>query len=223
MMRFGRMLILGAACAVLAPAGREARADFLVQVSASLNAPTTNSGSLTVGQSTLSVAALSGLPVDLGLAATAPVHEIYGATQVSSGNTTGVDAFNVPYTWTLTLSHVVNGQAVGASATLLVSGDLAGGISGKGSTIANTFAAGPELAPVSLSVDGQTVYVKLDPWTPPGTPFAESLNFGLALSTTPDGAFQTAPEPATIALMGVGGLVLMVAPRLRRRSAGRRD
>ena len=219
MMRFGRMLILGAMCAPLGLAGREARAEFLVQVSASLNAPTTDSGSLTVGQSTLSVAALSGLPVDLGLAATAPVHEIYGATQVSSGNTTGVDAFNIPYSWTLTLSHVVNGKAAGASATLLVSGDLAGGLSVNGSTVGNTFTAGPLSAPVMLSVDGQTVYAKLDPWTPPGTPFSEMLDFGLALSTTPDGSFHTAPEPATIALMGVGGLVLLVAPRLRRRSA----
>ncbi len=213
MMRHGRMLVAGGICLALGLIGGEARASFLVQVSASLNAPTTDSGSITVGQSTLTLAAISGLPVDL--ATSAPVPVTFGATQVSSGNITGTDAFNVPYTWTLSFAHYVDGAPVGAPATLLVSGDVSGSLSAGGTSLTNVFTAGPVTAPVSLTVDGTTFSAKLAPWTSPGAPFSEALDFGLTLSTTSD-SFHTAPEPATFALMGVGGLLLL-APRLRRR------
>jgi hypothetical protein len=213
MMRHGRMLIASGICLAFGLIGGEARASFLVQVSASLNAPTTDSGSITTGQSTLTLAAISGLPVDL--ATSAPVPVTFGATQVRSGNTTGTDAFNVPYTWTLTFTHDVDGVATGAPATLLVSGDVAGSLSAGGTSLSNVFTAGPLTTPVSLTVDGTTFYAKLNPWTSPGTPFSEALDFGVTLSTTSD-SFHTAPEPATLALMGVGGLLLLV-PRLRRR------
>ncbi len=219
MMRHGRMLVASGVCLVLGLIGGEAKASFLVQVSASLNAPTTDSGSITVGQSTLTLAAISGPPVDLDTATTAPVAVTFGATQVSSGDTTGTDAFNVPYTWTLTFTHYVDGAPTGAPATLLVSGDVSGSLSATGTSLANVFTAGPLSAPVGLTVDGTSFYAKLQPWTSPGAPFSEALDFGLTLSTA-SGAFQTAPEPAALALMGVGG-ALLAAPGLRRRLRAR--
>ncbi len=217
MMRHGRMLVASGICLALGLIGGEAKASFLVQVSASLNAPTTDSGSITVGQSTLTLAAISGLPVDL--ATSAPVPVTFGATQVSSGDITGSDAFNVPYTWTLTFTHYVDGAPTGAAATLLVSGDVSGSLSAAGTSLANVFTAGPLSAPVALTVDGTSFYAKLQPWTSPGTPFSEALDFGLTLSTA-SGAFQTAPEPAALALMGIGGS-LLAAPGLRRRLRAR--
>jgi hypothetical protein len=212
MMRHGRMLIASGICLALGLIGGEARASYLVQVSANLNAPTTDSGSITVGQSTLTLAAISGLPVDLNTSAPVPV--TFGATQVSSGDVAGTDAFNVPYTWTLSFTHYVNGVPTGAPATLLVSGDVSGSLSAGGTSLTNIFTAGPVTTPVSLTIDGTTFYAKLATWTSPGAPFSEALDFGLTLSTTSDG-FHTVPEPATLALMGVGGLLLL-APRLRR-------
>jgi hypothetical protein len=209
MMRRGRMLVASGICLALGLIGGEARAEFLVQVSASLSAPTTDSGSITAGQSTLTPAAISGLPVDPAAGAPAPV--TFGATQVGSGNITGADAFNVPYTWTLSLAHDVDGAPTGAAATLLVSGDVSVGET----SLSNIFATGPLSAPASLTVDGMTLYAKLQPWTSPGRPFSEAPDFGVRLSTS-SAAFRTAPEPATVALLGGGGALLAV-PRPRRR------
>jgi hypothetical protein len=214
MMRFSRMLVAGGLCLALGSVGGAARAEFLVGVTASLNAPTTDSGSITVGQSTLTLAALSGRPVDLSFTAT-PIPFTFGATQVSSGDLGGTDAFDVPYTWTLTFTHYVNGAPTGAPATLLVAGDVSGSLSAGATSLSNVFTAGPLTTPVSLTVDGASFSAKLEPWTSPGRPFSEALDFSVTLSTAP-ASFQSTPEPATLALLGVGG-ALLAAPRLRRR------
>ena len=213
MIRFGKTLWMAATLAAFGLAS-EARATFLVQVTATLNPPT--EGSVTVGQSTTALSAFTGNASDLDLGKLGqPVHQTYGVTTTSSGNTSATDMFNRDYSWTLNFSHIVDGKVVGTGDSLVVTGNLKGGLSAYGSTLANTFTGGPVDKPIEIVVDGRTLVVQLDAWTPTGTPTASTRNFSVGLNYT-DGHFQPVPEPAAFALMGVGGL-LLAAPRLRRR------
>jgi hypothetical protein len=224
MMRFGKMLIVCGTFAALGMPGRDASAAFLVQVTATLNAPNTNSVTYTVGQSSATLTSNTAT-TDVNLSASAPVHDAFGTTTVQSTNTTGSDTFsaaNTGYSWTLTFTHVnvVNGvtTAVGASDTVTVTGNLSGSLSAFGSTLTNSFASGPLAAPQALTIDGTTVYVMLDPYTPPGTPTSPAtptFDFSVGLSFN-SGFFHPAPEPGTMVLMGIGGGLFVLVPRLRR-------
>jgi hypothetical protein len=227
MMRYGKMLILCGAFISLGMPGREARATFLVQVTATLNAPNTHSSTYTVGQSSVTLTSNSAT-TDLDLSTNAPVHDAFGSTTVQSTNTTGSDTFsaaNTGYSWTLTFAHVnvVDGVTTteGAPTTITVTGSLSGSLSAYGSTLTNSFGSGPLTTPQALTIDGTTVYVMLDPYTPPGTPTSPAtptFDFSVGLSYNP-GFFHPAPEPGTMALMGIGGGLFMLVPRFRRRIA----
>jgi hypothetical protein len=222
MMRYGKMLILCGTVAALGMAGREAHATFLVEVTATLNPPSANPNTVTytVGQSSVTLAS-NPATTDLNLSSTAPAHDAFASTTLSSTNITGSDAFGAGYSWTLTFTHVniVNGQAVasGASATTTVAGTLTGTVSAFGTTLTNTFTGGPLATPQALTIDGTTIFVMLDPFTPPGTPTSPptpTLDFSVAISNQ---GFQPVPEPGTMALLGLGvGLVALKPLRLRR-------
>jgi hypothetical protein len=196
----------------------EARAAFLVQVTASLNSPVPSA--TTVGGTTVTLTPVNDSSGDADLGTVArPIHLTYGSTSVTSTNAATSDAYSLDYLWTLTFAHLVNGVATGATASLAVSGTIDGVVSAFGSTLQNTFTGGPAMADALLTVDGQQLTIRLDPYTPPGTPPGTKNNFSVALSnqgpTSPSG--QPVPEPTTFALMGVGGLLLL-APYLRRKT-----
>jgi hypothetical protein len=224
MMRYGKMLIVCGMFAALGTTGREAHATFLVQVTATLNAPNPNTATFTVGQSSVSLGTNTAT-TDVALSVNAPVHDAFGSTTVQSTNTTGNDIFsaaNTGYSWTLTFTHVnvVNGVAVaeGAPTTLTVGGNLSGSLSAFGSTLTNSFSSGPLATPQALTIDGTTVFVMLDPYTPPGTPTSPAtptFDFGIGLSFN-SGFFHPAPEPGTMVLMGIGAGLFALVPRLRR-------
>ncbi len=228
MIRFRKTLVIAGAVAALSLAA-EARAGFVLQVTATLNTPSGSTQQQVIGsgQSTITLDALSGstvnqADVDLGSAAH-PIHETFGTTTVASTNAAGSDAFNAPYTWTLTFTHVVNGNKVATSAptpaTATVSGTFGGNLSANGSTVDTH----PTLAGTAMTVDGtnkitvdgRDLLIRLDPFTPPGTPPSSIRDFSVAIINASEGSFQPVPEPATLALVGVGGLLLL-APRLRR-------
>jgi hypothetical protein len=215
MMRKSKMLILAGAFAALGVFGAEAKATFLVQVTATLTSPGgPNSGMVVVGQSSTTLAVFTSSPADVDLGTVAsPVHETYGQTTLASTNATGSDAFNFGYGWTLTFAHVVNGQVTGPTASINVGGTIAGNLSQFGSTLNNTYNA---ISTLPLLVDSRPLLVSLDAWTPPGTPPTSIVNFGVGISYTTDGGFHPAPEPSTIVLLGIGGLIVAF-PRLRRR------
>jgi hypothetical protein len=226
MMRKSKMLILAGAFAALGVFGAEAKATFLVQVTATLKSPGgSNSGMVVVGQSATNLSVFTSAPADVDLGTLAsPVHETYGQTKIESSNTsgtgssgnsntTGSDSFDFGYRWTLTFAHVVNGKVMGPTASLDVSGTILGNLSAFGSTLNNTYNT---ISTLPLLVDSRPITVTLDPWTPPGTPPTSIINFGVGMSYTTDGAFHPVPEPSTIALLGIGGL-LLASPRLRRR------
>src|ERR1700679_141518 len=131
MMRYGKMLILCGMFAGLGLTGREARATFLVQVTATLSAQSVNPNTVTftAGQSSVTLPSNPAI-TDVDLSVNAPVHDAFASTTVQSSNTTGNDVFtaaNTGYSWTLTFTHVniVGGVAVaeGASATTTVTGN----------------------------------------------------------------------------------------------------
>ena len=215
MMRNSKMLILAGAFAALGMFGAKARATFLVQVTATLNSPGgPNSGSVVVGQSSTTLSVFSGAPADVDLGTLAvPVHETYGQTTLASTNATGSDSFNFGYGWTLTFAHVVDGKVMGPTASIDVTGTILGDMSKYGSSLNNSY---DPIATLPLLVDSRPITIKLDSWTPPGTPPTSIVNFGVGMSYSTDGAFHPVPEPSTIALLGLGGL-LLASPRLRRK------
>lgn len=215
MFRLGSKLGLAAAFAVLNLFAGEANALFLVQVNSTLNAPA--SGSVTVGGSTVTLAKFTDNPSDVDLSVVGtPVHQTYGSTSVTSTSTTP-DLFSVPYQWTLTFTHIVGGVATGATATLSnVTGTISGALTKNGSTLTNVYTGNPtETSPVTIVVDGRSIVVKLDAYTPPGTPPSTTNDFSVSLQAS-------VPEPTTMALMGVGGLLLL-APYLRRKARTNAD
>jgi hypothetical protein len=215
MMRKSKMLILAGAFAALGVFGAEAKATFLVQVTATLNSPGGPiSGMVVVGQSSVNLGVFTSAPADVDLGSVAsPVHETYGQTTLASSNATGSDSFNFGYGWTLTFAHVVDGKVMGPTASLNVSGTILGKMSEFGSTLNNTYNS---ISTLPLLVDSRPLKITLDPWTPPGTPPTSIINFGVGISYTTDNGFHPVPEPSTIALLGIGGL-LLASPRLRRR------
>ncbi len=208
MMRFPKTLSLAGALAALILFTGEARALFTVQVTATLNAP--SPGATTVGGSTVTLQTFTDQAADVDLSSgNNAVHSTYGTTAVTSTTPSGSsDAFNIGYNWTLTFTHV----GTGSTATITgITGTIAGNLSSNGSTLNNTYTAGPATATTPIVLDGRTIFVKLDPYTPPGTPPDSKNDFSVSLLNQP------VPEPTTLALMGVGGLML-IAPYLRRKA-----
>ncbi len=219
MMRHGKMLFSAAAIIALGMFHSEARAAFLVQVTATLNGPNPDSVTSVIGQSTVTLATYKGAPSDIDLGGTiSPIHVTFGTTSTTSSNTSSVDAVNLNYGWTLTLAHILDGEPVGGMATVNVSGQIVGNLTARGSTLDNIYTGGPINAATVVKVDGVSVSVRLDDWTPPGTPPSFRRNFSVSLIDPIDPAIFTVPEPTTMALMGLGGL-LLIAPRIRRRKA----
>jgi hypothetical protein len=217
MMRPSKMLFLTGTFAVLGLFVGEARATFLVQVSASLDGPDANSSAFTFGQSSVTLSVFKSNPADIDLGGTTvPVHETFGVTTTLSTNTTGSDAVNLLYGWTLTLAHIVDGVAVGPTSTIHLTGQLLGNLSASGSSLYNNYLSGPITEPTIVKVDGVSVAIRLDDWTPPGTPPNTQRNFSVSMVDPVDPPINPVPEPTTFALMGIGGLLLL-APSLRRR------
>jgi hypothetical protein len=191
----------------------EARAVFLVQVTSHLDTPA--GGTTTVGGSSVTLLQHIDPSSDIDLSiGSNPVHQTYGTTVVTSTtpSTSPADMFTIPYTWTLTFTHVdILNNPIGASTTLTgIAGTISGALRTGGSTLGNTFTGNPsDTSPVIITVDGRMISVKLDAYTPPGTPPDSKDDFSVSL--------KAVPEPTTIALMGVGGLVLL-APYLRRKT-----
>ncbi len=217
MIHLGTRLSLAAGFVALGLFAGEAKAVFLVQVTETINAPIPKA--TTVGGSTVTLSSFISQPGDVDLTAVgSPIHLTYGATSVTSTTPVGSsDAFNIGYNYTLTFTHV----GTGSTATLTgVTGTISGNVASNGSTLNNTYTGGPVTLPATIILDGRVISVRLDPYTPPGTPPDTNADFSVALfspNSTPQ-VPPTVPEPTTMALMGVGGL-LLIASRLRRRKA----
>jgi hypothetical protein len=207
---FGRFRFLAGAVVALGLFGGHAHAGFLADVSATLNTPSTGASTIAGSSLTLTAVYLPGLSSGL-----------FGSPGVSS---TIATAPPMTYSWTLTfptdgssgfsLSSTINGTP-GSSTDLItptspitgffVSGSevffqLAGWTGGSppaGTTPFNTYA--------NIDVFKNTTNIGLMPPLDPGSP-------GPAGGISP----SPAPEPSTIALLGVGALTLL-ARRLRQR------
>ncbi len=203
----------------------EARADFLVQVTSTAVLPAPP-GVTTSGLSTVTVTSLLDSPSDLTLA-NAPsqaTSQDFGTTSVATTRVQGdnaSDPFNIPINFSLVLSGSGAGNGdPGNTATLHVIGTLVGGIGFDDDTLTYTNGATSDLhdptgSPASsiytfVNVDGVNIGVALTAYTPPGSPPGTTNDFAVYLFNA------SVPEPSTMALLGVGGL-LLAAPRLRRR------
>ncbi len=204
----------------------EARADFLVQVTSTAVNPAPP-GITTSGLSTVTVTSFVDNPSDLTLA-NAPsqaTSQDFGTTAVATTRAQGdpSDAFNIPINFTLVLSGSGAGNGdPGNTATIHVVGTLVGNVGFEDDTLTytNSFGGGSDLhdatgSPASsnyifVNVDGVNVGVALTAYTPPGSPPGSTNDFAVYLFNA------SVPEPSTMALLGVGGL-LLAAPRLRRR------
>ena len=227
MIRYGKMMVVAGVLAAFG-AANEARAAFLVQVTATLNGPATttpksatdaalSTTTTTNGASHVTLSSLNNTPVDASLGTLdSPVHVSYATTTALSTNPTSTgDPFSMPYGWTLTFAHIVNGQVSGDTVGFGLTGKIEGTLAANGSTLQNTYLTGTP-TPVSLVLDGQVIQISLDAWTPPGSTLGTALpNFSVSLSGG-SGGFQPVPEPSTVALLGVGGLGL-AGRALRRR------
>lgn len=212
------------AIAALGLCAAEARADFLVQVTSTAVAPPPP-GVITSGLSTTTVTSFLDGPSDLTLASGPPTNatsQAFGTTAVattraSTDNTQ--DPFNIPINFTLVLSGSGNPSGdTGTTATIHLVGTLAGGVGFGFDSLAFAVTSGlnaPTGSPgtsnyIFVNVDGVNVGVALTAYTPPGSPPGTANDFAVYLYN------PSVPEPSTIALLGVGGL-LVVAPKLRRR------
>ncbi len=208
---------LAGVVAALSLCAGSARADFIVQVTSLLVNPP---GPVVSGLSTTTVTSFLGTPSDLTLA-TSPANatsQDFGTTMVSTLRAPGggADAFIIPIKFQLTLSGVGGPGNPAQTAVIDLKGLLAGRLGSNFDTL--SFAPTSGLATptssqatstyTSVMVDGATVFVALTAYTPPGSPPGTANDFAVYL-------YSAVPEPSTIALMGIGAVVL-VAPRLRR-------
>ena len=202
---FGRFPALAGAVVALGLLGGEARAEFLTQATATLNTRGDGPGSVAGSDITLS------------------------ATYAPDAGAAGS---GVTYTWTLDFAHAASPSPGGTPSynlTTQVTGDTsvaaqvptAGGFTGPvigfftlGPTaffqLDETIAPGGLLTtggtPVGVTVDTATGAIDVGMHSDPVTPGPVTVPGGLS----------AVPEPATIALLGAGGLLLLI-PRLRRR------
>ena len=203
---FARSPALAGAVVALGVLGVEARAGFLVQADATLNARGDHPGSVAGSDITL----------------TATYAPAAGAPASS----------DVIYTWTLGFAHDT-GLTPGAAPSY----NLMSQVTGDVSLDAQVPTTGGFTQPViGFFTLGSTVYFQLaGTIAPSGLVTTGDFNVGVSVNTATStidiemlpnngtlgpisvaGSFTAVPEPATIALMGAGGLLLLI-PRFRRR------
>lgn len=205
---FGRFPSPAAAVAVaLGLLGGEARAEFLTQARATLNARGDSPGSVAGSDITLTAAyaPVAGASAQPDLTYTWSLGFAHGdslssdgtpsyslVTQVTGDTSVGVRVptageFTEPVIGFFTLGSTVSFQLAATAAPdglLTTGGD-----------------------PVGVTVDTATGVVDITTHPDPGATLGPPL---------PAGSVSAVPEPATIALLGAGGLLLLI-PRLRRR------
>jgi hypothetical protein len=209
---FCRFRFLAGAVVVLVLFGGHARAGFLAEVSATLNTPST--GADTVGGSSLTLTAMYLPGSSSGLFGNPGTPSIIATSGVMT------------YSWTLTfptagtpgftLTSTVNG-APGSSTNLVTPTSAITGYYVSGSEIFFQIAGWTSGAPptgtnnyttyVDINVFSNKVNIGLIPPLSPGSP-------GTAGGVSP----SPAPEPSTMALLGIGGLSLLARRLHRRRS-----
>lgn len=197
---------LAGALVALGLLGGSARAEFLTEAKATLNTKSDLAGSVAGSDLTLT-------------ASYAPA--------------AGESAQPVTYTWTLDFAQPGPGLPPGGTPTYSLTTEVAGGVS-LGAQVPT--AAGFTEPVIGFFALGPTVYFQLSgAITPSGADAVGTYNVAVDVDTaggaitvdmipaggglgpvTPAGGFTPVPEPATVALLGVGGLLLLV-PRLRRR------
>jgi hypothetical protein len=207
---FGRFRFLAGALIALGLFGGHAQAGFLANVSATLNTPST--GDSTVGGSSVTLTAMYAP----GLSGSLFGSPGQGSTIATSPPTT--------YSWTLTfpptgtpgfsLTSTINGVP-GSSTDLVTPTSPITGFLISGSEVFFQL-SGWTGGPVPTGMANITTYVDINV-------FKNSVNIGLLPSLNPGSpgtaggvSPSPAPEPSTIALLGVGGLTLVVR-RFRRR------
>jgi hypothetical protein len=202
---FASFPALAGALAALGLIGGAARAEFLTEAKAVLNTKSDLAGSVAGSDITLT-------------ASYAP----------AAGEAGGP----VTYTWTLGFAQPGPGLPPGGTPSYSLSTDVTGGVS-LGAQVPT--APGFTEPVVGFFTLGPTVYFQLSgAITPSGGDAVGSYNVAVDVNTasgsinidmvpiggpgpvTLPGGFTPVPEPATVALLGVGGLLLLV-PRLRRR------
>lgn len=200
-------LLAGAMLALGLPAG-QARATYLVQVTSTLN----SASSVSVDGSTVNLASFLDSPSAVFFGTTAsPVTQTFGTTMATTTSTTSVSPFSIPVSFSLVFS-ATSGGTDNHTVTITETGTLSGSVGPNVDTLNFTPSGGAPLQVGSYTaladVGGYTVMARLAPYTPPGTPNTTNVR---------DFAVQmyAVPEPTTVALLGMGGL-MAIAPSLRR-------